>query len=89
MSKIELRMPDSLVKKLDIIGAVDEQTRGEVIRQAVREWIEELDWKWYVKEYGKLDESELEREEDEDEDDTEEEEDEDEEEEEEDEKKDK
>jgi len=58
MANIELRMPDSLVTKLDTIGAVDELTRGEVIRQAVREWIEELDWKWYVKEYGKLEDKE-------------------------------
>jgi metal-responsive CopG/Arc/MetJ family transcriptional regulator len=65
MGNIELRMPDSLVKKLDIVGAVDELTRGEVIRQAVREWIEELDWKWYVKEYGKLEEAEPEEKEDE------------------------
>ena len=56
MSNIELRMPDSLVKKLDIVGAVDELTRGEVIRQACREWIEELDWKWYVKQSAKLEE---------------------------------
>jgi len=68
MGNIELRMPDSLVKKLDMVGAVDELTRGEVIRQAVREWIEELDWKWYVKEYGKLEKSEPEPEGDEDED---------------------
>ena len=57
MANIELRMPDSLVKKLDVIGAVDELTRGEVIRQACREWIEELDWKWYVREHAKLEES--------------------------------
>jgi len=63
MGNIELRMPDSLVKKLDTIGAVDELTRGEVIRQAVREWIEGLDWKWYVKEHKKLGESEPEGEE--------------------------
>lgn len=74
MANIELRMPGSLVKKLDIVGAVDELTRGEVIRQACREWIEALDWKWYVKQHGKLEENEPEDEEDSEEEDEEEEE---------------
>jgi len=60
MSNIELRMPDSLVETLDMVGAVDELTRGEVIRQAVREWLDDLDLKWYAKEYDNLEEDDSE-----------------------------
>lgn len=67
MVLIQLRMPKRLVEKLNIVAKVDEQTRSEVIRDAVREYLSELDWRWYEKEYEKILEDEEDDEDEEDE----------------------
>ena len=44
--------------KLDMLATVDELTRGEVIRLAIREYFEDIDWKKTEKEYDELTEEE-------------------------------
>ena len=51
-------MPKSMLDKLDMVAQVDELTRGEVIRMALREYLDELDLKWYKKEIDEMREDE-------------------------------
>ena len=47
MTRVEAKVPKSMVEKLDMVATVDELTRGEVIRMALREYLDELDLEWY------------------------------------------
>ena len=54
MAKIELRVPNRVLRKLDMIAYVDDMTRSEVVRTAIREWLDDIDLNWYEKEYEEM-----------------------------------
>lgn len=71
MPTVEAKVPQTMLDKLDMLATVDELTRGEVIRMAIREYFEDIDWKKAEKDYEELteeDESEVEKGEDADDD---------------------
>jgi len=71
MPTIEAKVPKAMLDKLDMLATVDELTRGEVVRMAIREYFDDIDWKKTEKQYDDLteeDEEEVETEEDEDDD---------------------
>ena len=47
-----------MLNKLDILATVDELTRGEVVRMAIREYFDDIDWKATIRDYEKLVEEE-------------------------------
>lgn len=51
MPKIEAKVPQAMLDKLDMLATVDELTRGEVVRMAIRDYFEDIDWKATEKDY--------------------------------------
>ena len=56
MPKMELRLSKRMKQAIEKVAAVDEISQMQVIRDALEEYIDELDMEWYEREYEKLDE---------------------------------
>lgn len=47
MSKVIVNIPERLMEQLDLISEVDQVTRSEVIRLALRDWLAKVDLRYY------------------------------------------
>jgi Ran GTPase-activating protein (RanGAP) involved in mRNA processing and transport len=54
MRKIAVSMSDILAGKLEMVCMVDEITQMQVMRDALKEYFEGLDMKWYKQEFDEL-----------------------------------
>ena len=58
MKSIYVKMPQRMLRELDIVAEVDGLTRSEAIRMAIRDWFKELDLAWYKEESEEMQEDE-------------------------------
>lgn len=62
MPKIELRIPGRVLKRVDMIARVDDVSRDEVIRLALRDWLKEIDMDRLERELEEIEDAESEEE---------------------------
>lgn len=62
MPKIELRIPRRVLKRVDMIARVDDVSRDEVIRLALRDWLKEIDMDRLERELEEIEDAESEEE---------------------------
>ena len=60
MKAVETKIPDKMLRDLDMVAEVDGLTRSEAIRMAIRDWFKELDLVWYKEEFEEMQEDERE-----------------------------
>lgn len=56
--RVSLVMPIGMWENINIVATVDDMLPSEVIRDAIREYIEGLDWKHYFEQMAELVEEE-------------------------------
>lgn len=69
MPKIELRIPRRVLKRVDMIARVDDVSRDEVIRLALRDWLKDIDMDRLERELADIEAEECEEEVEDEEDD--------------------
>lgn len=48
MTLVQVKIPETMLAKISIVSEVDGENRSTVIRDAIKEYLESLDWDYYL-----------------------------------------